>query len=1283
MDTVIAPVSVIIQDSISVLPDSCMQAYTLVVPTEPTRNINNPIHAIKIANLIPPQIEPADFYCHMQNYTSANGLTLDLTNCAFTDKRGNLWFGTRGGGVSCYNGKTFTNYTSAQGLAHNFVWSIKEDKKGNIWFGTNGGASCYDGKSFTNFTTKQGLPSNGVLRINEDKMGNLWFGTNGGGVSSYDGRTFTNYTTVDGLISNTVWSITEDKIGNLWFGTGGGGISRYDGNRVVAIERGDDIAMSTQQDIKKVNGKLVKSFTNYTFKEMESIEHDVAFTILEDKIGNLWIGLQYGGAICYDGNRIDAIERGDTIAARAQQGLKKINGKFIKSFTHFTTSQGLANNWVWDIKEDNSGNIWFATNGGGVSCYNGKSFTNYTKKQGLANNFVFGITEDQSGNLWFGNYGGGISRYNGKSFTNYTVEQGLANNVVWSITEDKVGNLWFGTDGDGVSCYDGNRIEDIEGGDTVAAKNLQNLIRVNGQLIKSFTNYARAQGFMEPVGLCTMEDKVGNLWFGSYCGMSRFDGNRVDAIKRGDTIARRNQRDLQKMNGQLVKAFTNYISWDNAPAYNSVLCMKEDQTGNLWLGTKKGVIRYDGNRVDAITNGDPGAISSQRDIKRKNGEFIKSFTNYTVANGLVGSIINCITEDNNGNFWFGTSKGVSFYDGKSFANYTTKQGLGNNNVWCITKDKMGNLWLGTDGGGVSRFDGKTFLNYTTSHGLPDNVVTQVLITKEDNILFGTNSGLAMLTSFSYQNLPQASHQDRNNKTSNMPAQNSLSNSELENRVPAFEIYNSATGYPVNGVNTGQNAMFLDSKGIIWIGTASDKTGLVRFDYKALNRNTKPLNVAIQSIKISGENILWNNLISTPERRNTRTDSITTPANITEEVTVLGKRLSEAERDTMRQKFGNIQFDGIAKFYPIPEKLVLPYEHNHITFDFAAVEPARPYLVRYQYMLEGYDKDWSPITDKSEAVFGNMYEGSYTFKLKARSPFGIWSEPIEYKFKVLPPWWRSWRMKTIYGIIFLLMVIGIYFYVMYRIKMIRKREEEKTLLNKKREEEKTRLNKKISEIEMKALRSQMNPHFIFNVMNSVQNYILKEDSQSAYDYLAKFARLMRLVLENSKAENITLKNEIETLRLYVMLEQLRAPGKFTYKVNVEPSISAIDTLIMPMLIQPFIENAIVHGIMPKDGNDGEIILTIKKSNDQLICLIEDNGIGRKSAQKIKPAGSHTHKSLGMNVTEERISILNNLHGKNASVIIEDQTDQSMNASGTKVILTIPFMEQFDTLDYSSY
>ena len=226
-----------------------------------------------------------------------------------------------------------------------------------------------------------------------------------------------------------------------------------------------------------------------------------------------------------------------------------------------------------------------------------------------------------------------------------------------------------------------------------------------------------------------------------------------------------------------------------------------------------------------------------------------------------------------------------------------------------------------------------------------------------------------------------------------------------------KVFNSLTGYPVKDVNAGSGAMFWDS-GIIWIGTGSDRTGLVRFDPNSLvTSDQKFPAVVLEQVKINNENICWNDLNTKHTDENL--DSNATAPNITEEVNTFGRRLSDIERDSVRKKFKGISFDSITKWYPVPQKLILPHRFNNVTFTFNAIETAKNFQVKYQYMLDGYDNDWSPPDNKTSAVFGNIYEGNYTFKLKAQNAEGAWSEPLNYSFKVLPPWWRTWWMYLIY------------------------------------------------------------------------------------------------------------------------------------------------------------------------------------------------------------------------------------------------------------------------------
>ena len=466
--------------------------------------------------------------------------------------------------------------------------------------------------------------------------------------------------------------------------------------------------------------------------------------------------------------------------------------------------------------------------------------------------------------------------------------------------------------------------------------------------------------------------------------------------------------------------FTNFTS-DNGLALDAVKCSIMDAKGNLWFGTNGGgVSRYDGTL----------------------------FTTFTLAQGLAGIVVLSITEDKAGNLWFGTDGGgVSRYDGISFANFTIAQGLAHNVVFNITEDKAGNLWFGTYGGGVSLYDGTSFTNFTKAQGLASNFVVNITEDKAGNLWFGTDGGLSLLSAESIKKLEGKSFKIKGKEFAqksifkSFTTNDGLPDNFVTNVIPlpdgrmaigtnlgiAFfklsddltqlkniEVYNSHTGYPVKDVNVGQHCMFLDSKGIIWAGTGNDKNALVRFDYKALRKNIGPPSLVLQSIKVKDENICWYNLQSKGIRKN----HVDSASALLQEYLAYGKSLSASENDSILQRFGSIQFDGITRYYPIPENLVLPYEHNQIAFEFAAIETGNTFLLKYQYMLEGYDKDWRPVTNKSNASFGNMYEGTYTFTLRAQGANGVWSKPIMYTFEVLPPLYRTWWAYLIYVLLFL-------------------------------------------------------------------------------------------------------------------------------------------------------------------------------------------------------------------------------------------------------------------------
>jgi tetratricopeptide (TPR) repeat protein len=244
-----------------------------------------------------------------------------------------------------------------------------------------------------------------------------------------------------------------------------------------------------------------------------------------------------------------------------------------------------------------------------------------------------------------------------------------------------------------------------------------------------------------------------------------------------------------------------------------------------------------------------------------------------------------------------------------------------------------------------------------------------------------------------------------------------------------------------------------------------------------------------------------------------------------------------------------------------------------------------------------------------------------------------------------------------GALLLLIVIIVIVVIIYK----RKRDKEQLTTN---------FKKQLAQAETKALRAQMNPHFIFNSLNSINSFVMDQKHEMASDYLIKFSKLIRLILDNSRSETISIEKELETLKLYVLLEAARFDNKFKCVYHIAENINTNSIMIPPMLLQPFVENAIWHGLMQKEG-EGIITVEIKKENEEFLNIsISDDGIGREKAALLK-SKSTTHKSHGLKVTSQRIEMMNKLNSSGARVNIMDLKDDQGNATGTRVELIIPF------------
>ena len=816
-------------------------------------------------------------------------------------------------------------------------------------------------------------------------------------------QNFSILSNLKGLINNYITCLIEDHNGNLWIGTNGG-VSKYDGksftqftvknglssNSIVEMmqDKAGNMWFGTfSNGVTKYDGK---SFTH--FKVKDGLGHNHIGSMMQDKAGNIWIGTVGGGVSKYNGETITAGQA---------------------TFTHFTKKQGLPDNDVYTLLQDKSGAIWFGTSKG-ISKYDGKSFTTFSEKEGLSGNLIYGMLQEKNGDMWFSTYGRGVSKYDGRSFTHFTEKEGLSNNNTNALLQDNNGNLYIGTSGGGVSKYDG----------------------------KSFTHLTETEGLSNNYlsNNCLLQDRRGNIWMGTNgAGLSKYDGKSLSHITQKEGIfnfteikSRANDfvfSTLQDNNGNLWfgandgglskydgKSFMHFTKKEGL-SNNSVMSIVQDKSGNFWFATfGGGVSKYDGRYFTNFTvkeglpvdyvesslldnNGDLW-FGTRRGASKYDG---KKFTSFTVKEGLSSNRVTCMMQDHSGNMWFGTADGgASKYDGKSFTHFTKKEGLSNNFVFCMLEDNSGNIWLGTNGGGIIRYDGKTFTNFTEKEGLISNSVWSMLQDRKGNLWVGSPVGLSKL---SKEKLAEIT----------APGSTGSKSNTLNEGQVLFKNFTYEDGFL--GIGCTHNSIYEDNDVTIWIG-ASDR--LTAYHPEGEVPDTIAPNIQLTGLSLFNENIGWANLQK-------KKDSTLTLGN--------GVKVS------------NVKFDGLTKWYGLPEHLSLAYNNNYLTFNFIGITLKSPKKVKYQFKLDGIDKNWSAITSSNEAPYGNMPHGTFIFRVKAMNSEGYWSDELSYTFTIRPPLWRTWLAYAIY-----VLLAGLFIYYLNRRERKRLAKKNERILQQKEAEQ---------------------------------------------------------------------------------------------------------------------------------------------------------------------------------------------------------------------------------------
>ena len=338
----------------------------------------------------------------------------------------------------------------------------------------------------------------------------------------------------------------------------------------------------------------------------------------------------------------------------------------------------------------------------------------------------------------------------------------------------------------------------------------------------------------------------------------------------------------------------------------------------------------------------------------------------------------------------------------------------------------------------------------------------------------------------------------------------------------------------------------------------------------------------------------------------------------------------------------------------PQNLDLSYKKNNISFDFTAISFKSAGEIIYHYKLDGLDKTWQETKLNSQS-YPSLPPGYYVFQLYASNKFGKQSDVIQIPFTIAAPFWKTiwfWILTAI------LVIIGVWYLSKRRYGKIRQQLEEKN-----------KTTKRIAELEQTALRAQMNPHFIFNCLSSIQHFVLKGDFERANRYITQLATLIRLTLDNSSKSSISIADEINYLTNYLELEKMRFVSKFQYDISLDKKIEPERTFIPPMMLQPFIENAIRHGIRHKEGQ-GLISIIIEKRDAFLEFIVEDNGVGRKISERYKTKEHIEYQSKGISLTRERMEILAAHDQEKINTVITDLQDEKGNSAGTRVMISFP-------------
>ena len=976
---------------------------------------------------------------------------------------------------------------------------------------------------------------------------------------------------------------------------------------------------------------------------------------------------------------------------------------------NITINDGLPSNNIKCIFKDSRGILWIGTEDG-LCSYNGKDFKIYNQNNGLKYNNVWSITEDNDHNLWFSFYGDGIAKYDGKKFHYFNSKNGLIHNSVRKLHYSKKYNcLILGTE-NGLSLFDGKKfksfvektpldkfqvmgINEDEGqvlvsvnwyktfsllldNDITKAKLIQKF-----EPIHSFSSFVKnniyysggSDNFLYQRNLKTNTVKItpsnkiwdfasdsnNNIYGASWNvndpsgGLYKISNCKLEDITKKSNITSTSlwclyfDKKTEQLwvgstdKGLFVVDFSNKLKvFDpnyfglNKLEIQSLFTAKDN---SIWIGARDNIIVLKPNLTYDIL--DEKTIWNKIEAFLKNKILSKDeqykYNEFKLRKGF--TCLN-IVSDKDGYIWVNTTHGVFCFDNKfRLMYYEFGQGNGGNiafsnndeiiytafynntfliknkfnwesssvlpkenkntpsDILKITKDKN-TIWLGSYLKGLFRYTDGKFYSLNKLGQFHEKNIRDLIVDHKGNILVGTNLGNVYVLQL--------------NKNSVKTIAKYRSNLEIVGNTITF--IEEVNGYYFIGTNKGIN-LFKNHKLI----KVLDKSEGI----SDLQINDCVKNSAGNLILATNSGLITLNANKVIESINSSYDKIEL------------NNLKVNGSDSLFAK--NIVF-GILK----TDSIQLKHFQNDIEIHFSTNNLFNAEKNVYRYKIEGLDNYWTNYESIDKINLRGLSNGNYKIIIEGKNiGSGELLKAKTIHLLISPPFWKT--PLFIVSIIFLFLIL-IYLIVKTRIKQI---EKQSAIQN--------TFNKRLAESRMEALQSQMNPHFIFNAMNSIQNFIIDNKTDDALMYMGEFSKLVRQTLNNSSKQFIKLKEEIQYLETYVNIERMRFPYGIEFNLEIDKSVDILKTEIPPMLIQPFVENVFVHAF-DSDSKDAELTIRLTKIANDLHCIIKDNGQGINTVKLSK-----IHESRGIKLVQERFDLF---QSNAESIIINSEMNR-----GTTVLL----------------